>query len=117
MVLAGIEGQPVDIYKYYEGMGLDTYNMLSTIGLFILVAGIMITLLNAVLSVSRGVKAGPDPWGGETLEWLAPSPPPPHNFDVVPDVRSAEPLRDIRDAVRAREAPATRPAESTEPVA
>jgi len=117
MVLAGIDGQPADIYKYYEGGDLGTYNLLSTIGMFVLAGGIVATLANAVLSVSRGVKAGPDPWRGETLEWLAASPPPPHNFDVVPDVRSAEPLRDIRDAVRSRKAPSTRPAESTEPVA
>jgi heme/copper-type cytochrome/quinol oxidase subunit 1 len=117
MVLAGLDGQPTDVYKYYENMDVGTYNLLSTIGLFVLVAGVKLTLLNAVRSVSRGVKAGPDPWGGETLEWLAPSPPPPHNFDVVPDVRSAEPLRDIRDAVRARGAAPTPRAESTEPVA
>ena len=112
MVLAGLEGQPVDIYKYYEDMGVDTYNLLSTIGLFVLAAGIVVTLVNAVLSAGGGVKTGPDPWGGETLEWLASSPPPPHNFDVVPDVRSAEPLRDIRDAVRAREASARPRAEA-----
>lgn len=117
MVLAGLEGQPVDVYKYYEELGVDTYNLLSTIGIFVLAIGIVITLVNAVLSVSGGVRTGPDPWGGETLEWLAPSPPPPHNFDVIPDVRSAEPLRDIRDAVRARDPAAPEPAESTEPVA
>jgi cytochrome c oxidase subunit 1 len=62
--------------------------------------------------------AGPDPWKGDTLEWLALSPPPAHNFDVVPDVRSDEPMRDVRDAVAARRAPspATK-AESGEPVA
>jgi heme/copper-type cytochrome/quinol oxidase subunit 1 len=83
----------------------------------VLGAGILASLVNAVLSIGGGVETGPDPWRGETLEWLAPSPPPPHNFDVVPDVRSAEPLRDIRDAVRARERDGTRAARSTEPVA
>jgi hypothetical protein len=39
---------------------------------------------------------------GATLEWFAESPPPPHNFDAVPDVRSPEPLHDIRAAVRSR---------------
>jgi cytochrome c oxidase subunit 1 len=117
MVLAGLEGQPVDIYKYYEDLDVDTYNLLSTIGLFVLAAGVTVTLVNAVLSAGRGVRAGSDPWGGETLEWLAPSPPPPHNFDVIPDVRSAEPLRDIRDAVRSRETAPSTGAKSTEPVA
>jgi heme/copper-type cytochrome/quinol oxidase subunit 1 len=53
-----------------------------------------------VLSVRHGPRAGHDPWLGATLEWFALSPPPEHNFDAIPDVRSAEPLRDIREAVR-----------------
>jgi heme/copper-type cytochrome/quinol oxidase subunit 1 len=59
-------------------------------------------MLNAAASYTKGVEVGPDPWGGSTLEWFAPSPPPVHNFDLVPDVRSAEPLDDIRDAIRRR---------------
>jgi heme/copper-type cytochrome/quinol oxidase subunit 1 len=115
MVLAGLAGQPVDAYRFYEGQGLDAYNLLTTIGAFVLAAGIVVSLVNAVLSVTRGVPAGHDPWGGETLEWLALSPPPPHNFDVVPDVRSGEPLRDIREAVSARPPSEARPAEEPKP--
>ena len=59
-------------------------------------------MVNAATSYSNGVEVGPDPWGGSTLEWFTPSPPPVHNFDLVPDVRSAEPLDDIRDAIRRR---------------
>jgi cytochrome c oxidase subunit 1 len=102
MILAGLDGQPVDIYKYYEGSALDTYNLIASIGSFVLAAGILLTLGNVAYSASRGVEVGADPWRGATLEWFALSPPPPHNFDVVPDVRSTEPLRDIRDAVRHR---------------
>ena len=39
---------------------------------------------------------GPDPWKANTLEWFTPSPPPENNFDVVPRVRSVEPMKDIR---------------------
>ncbi|MGZ5312320.1 MAG: cytochrome c oxidase subunit I [Solirubrobacterales bacterium] len=118
MFLAGLEGQPVDVYRYFDVENLATYNLISFIGALALIGGIVASLANLYLSVHRGVRAGHDPWRGETLEWLTLSPPPPHNFDVVPDVRSAEPLRDIRDAVRRREAPsrASR-AESGEPVA
>jgi cytochrome c oxidase subunit 1 len=42
--------------------------------------------------------AGPDPWAGHTLEWAAPSPPPIHNFDALPEIRSATPLLDLRRA-------------------
>jgi cytochrome c oxidase subunit I len=102
MLLAGLEGQPVDIFKYYENTGVDGYNLIASIGAFVLVAGILLELGNAAHSWNNGLKAGHDPWGGSTLEWFALSPPPPHNFDAVPDVRSTEPLRDIREAVRRR---------------
>jgi heme/copper-type cytochrome/quinol oxidase subunit 1 len=104
MALAGLDGQPVDVYKYFEVGSLDIYNLLTTIGAFVLVAGITVSLLNAYVSVRGGARAGHDPWHADTLEWLTLSPPPPHNFDVVPDVRSDEPLRDIREAVRQHEA-------------
>jgi heme/copper-type cytochrome/quinol oxidase subunit 1 len=124
MFLAGLEGQPVDVYKYFEpsdaintAESLEALNLIATIGAFVIALGVVLSLVNAYLSVSRGPRAGHDPWGGETLEWFATSPPPPHNFDVVPDVRSDEPLRDIRDAVRRRGAPSPAPAETPEPVA
>jgi heme/copper-type cytochrome/quinol oxidase subunit 1 len=90
----------------------------------VLALGVLLTLGNAAYSARRGVAVGADPWRGSTLEWFALSPPPPHNFDVIPDVRGTEPLRDIRDAVRHRtetwrpppveRLPAAQPAESSE---
>ncbi len=109
MFFAGMEGQPVDISEYVEGAGLDGWNLVSSIGSLGVAAGILMTLVNAVRSVHHGTRVGPDPWGGTTLEWFALSPPPPHNFDAVPDVRSAEPLEDIRRAVRARDFDAEAP--------
>jgi heme/copper-type cytochrome/quinol oxidase subunit 1 len=102
MFLAGLEGQPVDVFKYFEGTGVDGYNLIASIGAFVLSAGVLLQLANAAHSWGHGLSAAHDPWGGATLEWFALSPPPPHNFDAAPDVRSPEPLRDIRDAVRLR---------------
>ena len=69
-----------------------------------LVIGILLELGNAAYSWHNGLLArGHDPWRGSTLEWYALSPPPPHNFDAVPDVRSAEPLHDIRESIAVRE--------------
>jgi cytochrome c oxidase subunit I len=123
LFLAGLEGQQVDIFKFFEAsdainsMSLNAYNLIATIGAFVLSLGIVLTIMNAYASLKNGVRTGPDPWGGETLEWFATSPPPPHNFDVVPDVRSDEPLRDIREAVRRRDASRAEPSEMREPVA
>jgi heme/copper-type cytochrome/quinol oxidase subunit 1 len=102
MFFAALDGQVVDLAEYYEGTGLDGYNLVSTIGSFVLAAGVLTTLINAVYSVRHGIRAGHDPWAADTLEWFTLSPPPPHNFDAIPDVRSTEPLRDIRDGVRRR---------------
>ena len=78
-----------------------------------LAIGIIIALVNAILSREGGPEAGHDPWGGDSLEWFALSPPEPHNFDVLPDVRSDRPMRDIREAIshstsRAEQSPAQR---------
>jgi cytochrome c oxidase subunit 1 len=100
--LSGLGGQPVDVYKYFDTGHLATYNLISSIGVLILGLGIVLTLVNAARGVRSGTPAGHDPWGGESLEWFALSPPPVHNFDVVPDVRSDQPMRDIRDAVAGR---------------
>jgi cytochrome c oxidase subunit 1 len=95
----GEEGQVIDAYKFFDGTGVNAYNMIATIGSFVLVGGIILVLANAILSRDHGPEAGHDPWGGESLEWFALSPPDPHNFDVLPDVRSARPMRDIRAAI------------------
>jgi heme/copper-type cytochrome/quinol oxidase subunit 1 len=81
---------------------MSFYNLLGSIGAFVLALGIILTLVNAAASFNAGAPAGHDPWGGTTLEWFALSPPPPHNFDLVPDVRSNEAYGDIREAVRKR---------------
>ena len=102
----GLEGMPRRIYDYDESLGVGTYNLISTIGAFILGVGVLVTVVNALISIKGGRRAGNDPWQGNTLEWFTTSPPPPNNFDVVPRVRSVEPMKDIRREVAAAAVPA-----------
>jgi len=118
LFFAGAEqGQVIDAYKYFDGAGVDVYNLIASIGVLVLAIGIVLTLANAISSRVHGPEAGHDPWGGESLEWFALSPPEPHNFDVLPDVRSARPLRDIRTAIANRTQRPEQPARETQPVA
>jgi cytochrome c oxidase subunit I len=96
----GLEGMPRRIYEYADTGNLHVLNLISTIGAFILALGVLVTVVNVLRSLKRGPVAGPDPWKANTLEWFTTSPPPPNNFDVVPRVRSVEPMKDIRRAVR-----------------
>jgi cytochrome c oxidase subunit 1 len=98
----GLDGMPRRIYEYDNVGHLALYNMISTVGSFILGAGVLVTIINVTRSLKRGVIAGPDPWKANTLEWFTPSPPPVNNFDVVPLIRSAEPMKDIRREVERR---------------
>ncbi len=114
---AGVKGQPVDIYKFFGDAGLDGFNLVASIAAFVVAIGIFLELGNVAHSYRNGVRVGHDPWGGATLEWFAPSPPPEHNFDAVPDVRSAEPLHDIRRAIRERAESWRPPPAPEEPIA
>jgi heme/copper-type cytochrome/quinol oxidase subunit 1 len=111
------QGQVIDAYKYFDHTGVNGYNLIASIGTLVLAIGIVLTLVNAILSRENGPEAGHDPWGGESLEWFALSPPEPHNFDVLPDVRSAQPMRDIREAIAHRSGHPEQPARESQPVA
>jgi cytochrome c oxidase subunit 1 len=95
----GLEGMPRRVYEYPDIADLHVLNLISTIGSFILALGVVVTAYNLVRSLKKGVTAGPDPWKGNTLEWFTTSPPPENNFDVIPRVRSVEPMKDIRRQV------------------
>jgi cytochrome c oxidase subunit I len=98
----GLDGMPRRVYEYENVGHLELYNQISTVGAFILALGVVLTIANVVRSLKTGVVAGGDPWKANTLEWFTPSPPPQNNFDRVPIVRSAEPMKDIRREIERR---------------
>jgi cytochrome c oxidase subunit 1 len=51
---------------------------------------------NVVISAFDREPVGPDPWGANSLEWATSSPPPEHNFDTLPPIRSERPVFDAR---------------------
>jgi cytochrome c oxidase subunit 1 len=116
----GLDGMPRRVYEYDDVGNLAVYNLISTVGAFIIAAGVLATIVNVVRSLKVGPVAGPDPWKANTLEWFTASPPPVNNFDVTPLVRSVEPMKDIRREVEQRtvgapaEGPATVPAGATQ---
>ena len=92
MHLLGMQGMPRRIYTYGSGLGWTTENLIATFGAFVFAAGVAVFLANVWRSLSAGAPAGNDPWGGGTLEWSVPSPPPEFNFARIPTVHSREPM-------------------------
>ncbi|HEV7992061.1 MAG TPA: cytochrome c oxidase subunit I [Gemmatimonadaceae bacterium] len=96
MHFAGLYGMPRRIYTYDAGQGWELFNMMSTIGTFLLFIGLLFFVYNFVTSFKKGAIAGNDPWLAPTLEWSIPSPPPEYNFARIPKVTSRLPLWDLK---------------------
>ncbi|WP_100011077.1 cytochrome c oxidase subunit I [Lentibacillus sediminis] len=88
----GLMGMPRRYWVFLEGQGLDTGNLVSSIGAFLMGIGGLIFLINIIYSSVKGEKASADPWDGRTLEWATASPPVHYNFKQLPLVRGLDPL-------------------------
>jgi cytochrome c oxidase subunit 1 len=98
MHITGILGMPRRIYTYDAGRGWTFWNQLTTAGAILQVPSFAIFVYNLISSLWKGKPAGDDPWDAWTLEWATTSPPPPYNFEEIPNVRSRRPLWDVKHA-------------------
>ncbi|MDE0845215.1 MAG: cytochrome c oxidase subunit I [Actinomycetota bacterium] len=95
MHILGLQGMARRHSRYGPEDGFDFWNLMVSIGAFVILIGMIIFAIN-IVKTWLGYKAGTieqspaDPWDGRTLEWSIPSPTPEHNFDYVPVVTDVD---------------------------
>jgi cytochrome c oxidase subunit 1 len=94
MHILGLEGMPRRIYTYGSGRGWEFWNLIETIGAGIIAIGVLVFIINFIVSILKAPTNEPDPWDGFTLEWETSSPPPVYNFEHIPTVNSNRPFWD-----------------------
>ena len=109
MFFMGLFGMPRRAYTYADAGALPALNLIATVGAYLMLIAALLFVANIIVSGRRRVPAGDDPWDANTLEWATTSPPPEHNFESLPPIRSARPLWDLKhprssDAARSRSA-------------
>jgi cytochrome c oxidase subunit I len=99
MHFTGLRGMPRRVFTYPEGFGWDWLNLISTLGAFVLAAGIAVIVFD-VLWPRRHTLSGRNPWKAGTLEWLSPQPQKSYAVRTVPHVSSRYPLWSDPDLTR-----------------
>jgi len=92
--VVGLLGMPRRVASYPSNLGWESYNIVSTVGAFIIAISFAFLLVNFVVSWRKPIPAGNNPWDAHTLEWFTTSPPPHHNYTHLPPIRSERPTWD-----------------------
>ncbi len=93
MHVLGLQGMSRRYYTYSDGYGFAFWNLIVTIGAFVIAVGVLAFVINILLSWRRAQSlppVGPDPWDARTIEWMIPSPTPEHNYDELIDVHGVD---------------------------
>ena len=94
MHLTGLLGMPRRVYTYEAGLGWDWLNLVSSVGGFVMAAGVAMVLLDILLHFRFGRSASRNPWNADTLDWATSTPPSTYNFVSLPDCNTRHPLWD-----------------------
>ncbi|MFG1357400.1 cytochrome c oxidase subunit I [Xanthobacter pseudotagetidis] len=83
----GLAGMPRRYADYPDAYA--HWNFISSIGSYISGVAVLIFLTGTAIALIRKEKAAANPWGegATTLEWTLPSPPPYHQFEVLPRIK------------------------------
>jgi len=100
MHLTGLRGMPRRVFTYPADTGFDTLNLVSTIGAFILAAGIAVIVWDVVRPKRKQPYSEQNPWGAGTLEWLQEMPGKPWGIRSIPEIDSRYPLWDQPNLLR-----------------
>ena len=92
MHVTGFLGMPRRVYTYPAELGWQWTNLISTLGGFIMTAGIALFVLDLLLHFGYGRRASPNPWQSDGLEWAMRLPPGNYNFISQPIVSDRNPL-------------------------
>ncbi len=90
--ILGLLGMPRRYYTYAAGQGWEIWNLMSTVGAYLIALSVLVFIINFFVSARRAKVAGPNPWEAATLEWSTSSPPPDYNFAKIPTVTRMNPL-------------------------
>ena len=97
MHFLGLAGMPRRIYTYPSAMQWGDMNLAVTVGAVLLAIGLLVSIVNFIVSRKSGEPAGSNPWNADTLEWDVSSPPPVYGSVHIPTVASRHPLWDEHD--------------------
>ncbi|QFF98344.1 cytochrome ubiquinol oxidase subunit I [Psychrobacillus glaciei] len=87
----GLMGMPRRVFTFREGQGWDLFNLISSLGAGLMAIGVIILVINIIITIVKNEKVGNDPWeDGRTLEWAIPQPVPYYNFKQTPLVRGLD---------------------------
>ncbi|MDG2114815.1 MAG: cbb3-type cytochrome c oxidase subunit I [Actinomycetota bacterium] len=83
-----------------DDSGAETWSTLGAAGVAVALAGLVLLLLNLVVSIllKKGAVAESDPWSAQTPEWLLESPPPLGQSNELAEITSGTPLLDAAEA-------------------